>query len=75
MTKPSPNLGDLKKPRIVIRAVRQIDNDFPSQDSVEGKPSAMWPIEPQLFAQVIPTLKWNGVIELHEAPLPSAKNP
>jgi hypothetical protein len=75
VAKPGPNLGPLKKPLIVIRAVGKIDNDFPPQDPVEGEPTAMWPIEPQLIAQVVPLFKWNGAIELHEAPLPSAKNP
>src|SRR5262245_60364140 len=48
VAKPGPQLGHLKKPLVVIRAVRKVDNDFPSQGSVEGKPPAMWPIEPQL---------------------------
>src|SRR5947209_3673396 len=69
------NLGHLKKPRLVIWVVRTIDNDFSSQDPVEGEPSAMWPIEPQLIAQVVPLLKWNGVVKLHEASSPSSKGP
>lgn len=57
VAKTSPLLSGLKKPLIVTRAIRLIDNNIPFQDPVKSKPTTMRPIDPQLILQLVPLLK------------------
>ena len=68
VAKPGPNLSPLKKPVIVLWTVGTIDDDFPPQRLVEGEPTAMWAIEPQLIAQFVPFSK--RTVRLHDASRP-----
>ena len=61
--------GRLKEPLIVSRAVGHVENDFPPQEPVEGKPTTMRPIEPQLIAQLVPFVKRVWAVTIHQVTL------
>jgi hypothetical protein len=46
-----------------------VENDFPPQAPVEGEPTSVRPVEPQLLAQLVPLVKRVGSVTTHQAPL------